>query len=372
MSIIFTIGVFISLFQFVLLLNKKSKSIPDKILAAWMLVIAIHLTGYYLYYLGYWDKYPHLVGTTVPFPLFYGPLLYLYTSYSLKSDEYIRKLDYLHFTPIIFSYLYLFKFYFFYSAAEKRLLDRGEINDFDVFTTILLLAFILSGVGYSFVSYRLLNKHKQLIENNFSNTENIELNWLKSIIWGIGLLFLIVAFLIVTREWFNISFSINPDYIIYSLLVLAILSLGYFGIRHQNIFIDNTIVVKEIKQEGEYKNSGLKDDVAKSIHGHLLQLMSNEKPYLEPKLTLNTLADLLATSPNHLSQIINQFEQKNFNDFINKYRVEEFILQATINAHYSLLALALDAGFNSKSTFNTVFKKHKGVSPSQHIATLQK
>ncbi len=96
----------------------------------------------------------------------------------------------------------------------------------------------------------------------------------------------------------------------------------------------------------------------------------DEKPYLEPKLTLTTLSKRLEVSPNHLSQIINQYEQQNFNDFINKYRIEEFINNAAQNSNFSFLAIALDSGFNSKSTFNTVFKKQKGVTPSQFIASI--
>jgi AraC-like DNA-binding protein len=98
--------------------------------------------------------------------------------------------------------------------------------------------------------------------------------------------------------------------------------------------------------------------------------MKKEKPYLNPKLTLTELAESLTVSSNHLSQIINQYEQVNFHDFVNKYRVEEFIQNVQNNKSYSLLAHALDSGFNSKSTFNGVFKKFKSVTPSQYIAGL--
>lgn len=359
-----------SLFQFVLLLNKKSKSLPDSILAVWMMIIGIHLTSYYLYYLGYWDKYPHLVGITVPFPLFYGPLLYLYILYSIKNYNYLSEKSYLHFVPAIFSYLYMCRFYFFYSADEKRLVDMGKIDDFDIFTNLLLLAFIISGISYSIFSYRLLNRHQQLIDNNFSNTESIHLNWLRSFIWGIGLIFLTVIIVIVSRDFLGVEYSFNPDYIFYSMLVVAILTLGYFGIRHQSIFVDNVVVEVETKEK--YKKSGLKNDISTSKYHELLKLMGEQKPYLEPKLSLNTLAKFLDISPNHLSQIINQYEQQNFNDFVNKYRVEEFIKRAAQNENFSFLAHALDSGFNSKSTFNTVFKKQKGMTPSQFMAYSKK
>ncbi len=372
MNIIFTVGIFISLFQFVLLLNKKSKSLPDKILAVWMLVVGIHLTSYYLSLSGYWVKYPHLIGITAPFPLLYGPLLYLYTLYSLKNKKHLQKKDYLHFIPVIISYLYLFKFFFFYTIEQKRLVDSGEIEDFKIFSIVVVVALMISGISYSFISFNLIKKHKNLLNNNFSYTENINLNWLKYCIWGTGLIFLTVMVIVIPRDFFGIQYSFNADLIFYAMFVIAILALGYFGIRHQNLFIDNVIVEKEIPAKGEYQKSGLKVDDAITKHKALLKLMKDEKPYLKPKLTLYGLADLLDITPNHLSQIINQFENQNFNDFVNKYRIREFIERASSNNQYSLLAHAFDSGFNSKSTFNSVFKKQKGCTPSQFIAKLKK
>ncbi len=373
MNIVLLIAIFISAFQFVLLANKKAKSFPDSILTVWMFITAIHLVSYYLNFLGYWDKYPHLVGTTVPFPFLYGPLLYLYILYSLRSEHHLRKKDYLHFIPSILSLLYMCKFYFFYSEDEKRLVDSGEINDFTLFIKIQLVAFIISAISYSILSYRLLNNYKQLIDTNFSNDEHINLNWLKGFIWGVVAIFFTAIAITISRDFLGIDYSFNPDYIIYSMLSLAILLLGYYGIRHQNIFVDNVIVETEnIFQKSGYKNSGLKENEALKKYNLLLILMKDKKPFLQPKLTLNMLAELLETSPNHLSQIINQYEQQNFNDFVNKYRIDEFIDKASNNKNYSFLANALDSGFNSKSTFNNVFKKMKGITPSQFMSKLNK
>lgn len=98
--------------------------------------------------------------------------------------------------------------------------------------------------------------------------------------------------------------------------------------------------------------------------------MDEKKPYLEPKLTLNMLATQLDVSSNHLSQTINQHQNQNFYDFINQYRVEEFKQRAKDpkNQHFNILALALDSGFNSKSAFNLIFKKHTGITPSQFMS----
>lgn len=364
---IFTIGIFTSLFFFILLLTKKNRSLPDGILSIWMLVIGIHLASTYINVEGYWEIYPHLIGVTAPFPFFYGPLLFLYVTFSISGAKRMRPQDYLHFLPIALTYLYMSRFYFFYSVEEKRMVDKGVIDDFGLLSTILVVAFVVSAIAYAIFSYRLLNKYKRLIEDNFSNTERINLNWLRGFIWGVLLIFITVTLVLVSRDVVGITYPFNPDFIFYSMIVFAVLSLGYFGIRHENIFTDNVVIETEERVRGTYKSSSLKEHMATDKHKALIKLMKEKRPYLETNLTLNNLADKLEIPPHHLSQIINQFETQNFNDFVNKYRVQEFIERASKDKHFSFLALALDSGFNSKSTFNAVFRKHKGMSPSQFM-----
>lgn len=371
MDMIFTIGIFASLFFFILLLGKKNKSLPDSILATWMLVIAIHLANFYIYSKGYWEIYPHLIGITAPFPFFYGPMLYLYIRYSIRNDKRLETRDYLHFLPIVLTYLYMSKFYFFYTEEEKRMVDQGLVDDYSTFSNILVIGFIVAAITYAILSFRLLKKHQKLIDENFSNPENINLNWLRSFIWGVALIFLTVTIVLISRDVMGVKYPFAPDYIFYSLIIFAILSLGYFGIRHENIFTDNEVIEVIEKSRGTYQKSSLKEDLGKEKHRQLIQMVETDKPYLESNLTLNTLAERLDIPLHHLSQIINQFEGQNFNDFINKYRVEEFIRRASRDSHLSFLAIALDSGFNSKSTFNSVFRKHKGVTPTQYMASFQ-
>jgi AraC-like DNA-binding protein len=374
MNTLFTIGIFLSFFLSLLLARKKQKSVSDKILAAWMFIIGIHLSSYYLYSLGYWTKYPHLVGVTLPVPLLHGPMLYLYTLYSLREDTRLREIDLLHFTPAAFSYLYMSRFYFFYSAEQKVLVDTGQINDFSLFSTLCLIAFLFSGIIYPILSFMLLGKYKSLLVDNFSYDRKISLDWLKYCIWGIGAIYLTAAIVSVLREGLGITFPFNADFIFYAMIITFVFCIGYFGIRHQGLFSDvsgetpNQIV--QAKQKKGYKKSGLKSDVAEKAHQQLQHIMQEEKLYTNPTLTLSDLARRVKVTPNHLSQIINQYEQKNFHDFVNMYRIEEFIQQASHNKNFSLLALAFDAGFNSKSSFNSVFKKHKGLTPSKYMTTI--
>jgi AraC-like DNA-binding protein len=351
-------------------MTKRGKVLPDKILAFWIVIIGIHLLGYYFNQLGYWEKYPHLIGVTAPVPLFHGPLLYLYCLFTFRSENKIRRVDFLHFLPPVVAYLYMLKFFLLYTPEQKLMVDKGELNEYFAFSVVLLFAILISGIAYSFLSYRLTIKYKRKIESRFSYHEGISLNWLRYCIVGIALVFASAIIVFVLRDTFNVNFPFNPEYIIYTILIGFIFYLGYFGIKHENIFLDSRnddFVNKKSSCKKKYKNSGLKDDVLRNYYEKLIILMEEEKPYLQPKLNLSELAEQLEISGNQLSQIINQMSGVNFHDFVNKYRIEEFLNLAKKNNNFSLLAVALEAGFNSKSSFNSVFRKQKGCSPSQYL-----
>jgi YesN/AraC family two-component response regulator len=101
----------------------------------------------------------------------------------------------------------------------------------------------------------------------------------------------------------------------------------------------------------------------------LTQHMAQAKPYLESDLTLTALAKSLDLNPYHLSQVLNEGFGENFYKFINRYRVEESkrLLLNPAFSHYTLLAIASEAGFSSKTTFNKTFKEHTGLTPSEFI-----
>lgn len=371
MNALFTIGIFLCFFLQFLLLTKKKSSASDKLLGVWMFVFGLHIFFYYLHWLDYWDIYPHLSGIHHPFPLLHGPFLYLYILFSLRENEPSNWLNYLHFTPALLFYIYMIPFLFFYTAEEKLMLNHGVIDDYSGFITFSIFAFVISAVSYAFASYRLLYQYESLTKQNFAYTESIDLNWLKFFIWGLGFTVLVVTVIIILEEGFGVAFGFNTDPIYFMLLITFILYLGYSGIRHKNIFSDesgNGLKILDPKSPGEYNRSGLAIDDAVKYHKDLLELMKSVKPYLDPKLKLSDLAETLDVSVNHLSQVINQHEEKNFFDFVSSFRVEEFKTRASdpSNANYSILAIALDAGFNSKSSFNQVFKKSTGQTPSEY------
>lgn len=375
MNFILNIGIILSFFLGIMLFSKKNKNLSDKILAFWLFIIGLHLLSYFIYSQGYWEKYPHLIGVTAPFPFFYGPFLYLYVLYSFKNQKNIQKLEYLHFSPIIISYIYMLPFYFGYTVQEKIQVDKGLVEDYSMFSNLLLIGFIVSGISYTILTYFKLIQHKKLLDDNFSLHSRIKLNWLRnSLLCFLGV-FVSATIIIVLREILHYQFPFNADIFFYSFIVLFVVYIGYSGIRQQNLFSNNLSdknLLFETKIESEYKKSGLKSDIANSKHRDLLKFMKTEKPYLNPKLTLSELAESLDISSNYLSQIINQYEKVNFHDFVNIYRVNEFIERAQTNKNFNYLVNAFDSGFNSKSSFNSVFKKLKETTPSQYLVNIEK
>ncbi len=366
MDTIYIIGIFLTLFISVLLFTKKGKLLPDKILAVWMVFIGLHLLHFYSYTLGLWTIYPHLVGLTAPLPLIHGPMVYLYILSSVRKEKQLKHTDYLHFLPLVLSYLYMFKFFFFYTAEEKHLVDTGELDAFSTFTSLMLIGFVVSFITYPLLSFRLIAKYQKFIVTNFSYDDGINLRWLKNIIISIACLFVLTLIVLVLQRFFNLYFGFLADNIFYGFAIILIILFGYFGIRQQNIFSTQTEVVSVVKSG--YEKSGLQKTDAEEYHQQLLLKMESDKPYLDSKLSLSKLASIVGVSANHLSQVINQYEDVNFCDFVNKYRIEEFKRQAESNPNFNILSLALEAGFNSKSAFNSVFKKQMGKTPSQYLS----
>ena len=151
---------------------------------------------------------------------------------------------------------------------------------------------------------------------------------------------------------------------------------GFFGLKQQIIFsgdIENEQVFVE-DTKIKYASSRLTDTEANQYTDKLNNLMVAEKPFLNPNLTLLQLASELGISTHYLSQIINEKLNFNFFDYVNRFRVEE--VKAKINnpkfENYSLLGIAFDSGFNSKSAFNRIFKKFTNQTPSQYKSEISK
>jgi AraC-like DNA-binding protein len=203
----------------------------------------------------------------------------------------------------------------------------------------------------------------------FSSTEKINLQWLEFIHIAALTAYTSISGLYIINGVFEfMSYQIlqQAGYGIAALLVLVI---GFFGIRKGSIFTSSNIdfdMEKAIEEEEEVPPK-LTSEEEIFVH-RLLEFMKTEKPHLDPEINLALLSSKLKVSPEYLSDIINSRLNKNFYDFINHYRIEEFkqLCKAPESKKLTLISLAYDSGFNSKATFNRVFKKEMNCTPSEY------
>jgi AraC-like DNA-binding protein len=364
-------GIVLTFFLSILLLTKKSKTKADQILVVWLITIGIHLLFFFSNFANRILEYPYLLGLNFPFPLLHGPFLFLYTG-AITNQLPPTKYRVLHFVPVVMMYC-LFLPFFFLPVNEKVFIYQNEGEGHETQMMILIISIIISGVVYVLLSLHLLNKHKRTIRNYFSSAEKINLAWLRYLVYGIGVTWLFVIF--------------ADDVFIFNAVVVFVFFLGYFGIKQVGIFAQvlpesdtkelkltstNTTETATESSAGKYLRSGLNEAAAKDIHMALTKTVNENKLFTNSDLTLTDLAKALAVHPNNLSQVINTYERKTFYDYINTLRVEEFKRLAALpeSQKFTLLGLAHDCGFNSKTSFNRNFKNSTGQSPSEYLAQI--
>lgn len=379
----FIAGITITFFLVLLLIGKKGRTPADGILAGWLFCLGLHLLLFYLFFSEKIYAFPFLLGVGIPLPLVHGPFLYLYTSALTGRLPKTLPGRLVHFVPALLSYGYMVPF-FLMPADRKVYIFKHEGQGFETFLAVNLGAIFVSGVTYVLLSFMALRRHRKTIRHLFSYEERISLGWLRYLIYGIAVIWVMVF--------------LGNETAIFASTVLFVFFMGYFGIRQAGIFtvkpaadndhasapavlpvnIHDGEPMPEIPAEAvtdepdgpkkKYRKSGLTPEAVDKISAGLQGLMETEKLYKDNELTLNTLALRLNVHPNYVSQVINHKEGKNFYDYINGLRIAEYIRLASLpeNHKYTILYLATECGFNSKSSFNKYFKKVTGVSPTDY------
>jgi len=296
-------------------------------------------------------------------------MLYFYVSSVTEQFAKNKGEILLHFIPALATIAYLSHF-FILPSEEKIRIFRNQGTEYQVFQDIVLYGVFVSGIFYVIWSSILLSKHKQRIRNQFSNITAVNLNWLRFLTYGLGIVWAIV---IVTQS----------DALIFIGVSIFVILIGFFGLQQKSIFINQEVEYKIIEKEiqslvpvvakEKYESSGLSEEKAEEYYQKLNELIHKKKIYVQADLSLNQLAAELGIHPNYLSEIINTKESKTFYDYINSFRVDEFKSLMTIpeNQQFTLMAIAYDCGFNSKSSFNRYFKKMTGETPSQYVKALK-
>ncbi|MBN4062113.1 MAG: hypothetical protein COA57_02825 [Flavobacteriales bacterium] len=380
MEVIFLLGVAQAFFLSFLIVSKKRKSTGDYILGSWMAFIGLHLLNYYFHSTGFLMKHPHLLGIGFCFPMLQGPFMFVYVLVMTNKTSRFKPAYWLHTLPfLLFTIYFLFDFYFLSGPEKVAYYQSQSTNPNPVIKAGGFLNVFL-GPAYVIWSLFKLRRHTKNISEQFSYTERINLNWLKYVLAGLGFVWVTVLAVSTLSDFYPLILVEWGDHSIYLALTVAVFFLGFFGLKQKSIYVNmpdsgkmREVVASKIekkqKEKERYKHSGLKENEAKEHLKLLLQYMQNEKPYLNGKLSLKEVAEYLDVSTNHLSQITNEQLGKNFFDFVNSYRVEEVKsrLSDPESEQFTLLAIAYDSGFNSKSSFNSIFKKFTSLTPSQYM-----
>jgi AraC-like DNA-binding protein len=364
MNIIFIVGLVESIFFFLILLSKKKKSQADITLIIWLLIISFNVL---IPVFTYSDplKYIRLNGIDYSLLVLHPIFLYLYTQALISSDKKHRIRYTKHISIFIINCIFAIPYVFMDKETKLNFLFHSK---FPVIVWIGTVWVNIVFTVYLFLAGRLIFKHQLHLKSQYSYTEHVNLDWLKYLTIGLIVVYLSGSILGGTLCYLGFSlYYIN--YYAYSTIVLFVFGLGYFGIKQNGVFISRN---PEEKKDPT-KKPVIITEQDKLFAEKLRQYMLTRKPYLNEKLTLQDLAVLLKVKPYYITFVLNHVMNKKFYDFVNYYRVEEIkkrIGEGEI-LKYTLLSIALDCGFNSKASFNRIFKTFTGYSPTEYIESFQ-
>lgn len=366
MEPILYIGITQSFFAGLMIATKRNPTVADRILAAWLFLIAIEL-GFALINESIIPLYEFVF---IPFT--YGPLLFLYIKYQTIEHIYFKWKYTLHFIPflLVFVSAILLR-----GRPVMRLDDFWNTDPFLSFRLIYGLSFFISITAYSVLVFILINRHQRNMKNLVSYTSGrITLSWLLVISISFYVTYVSV-FLLGIYVIFAGDPSYDPTIPSYFGLTFFAFAFSFYGFKQPGIF--NEILVErkpriqpgepENNQEAKYERSGLKEKDAKKYMERLLSYMDDEKPYLDVDLTIHDVSRSLDIPRHYLTQVINGLMGKNFYTFINEYRIRE-VKRLLVDENFSkftLTSIAYEAGFSSKSSFNSVFKSSTGMTPTE-------
>lgn len=369
MESILNAGLGIGVLMFLLLLFKRHKKPADYLFLSWIGVTLFQIvfslvTIYHFELKGIWA----ILGFGLP--LLGAPLLFLYIRIltgHLISWKIIC--SHLGVYPIyVFLLLFFQKIYTTEIIASNGFLDLSDSSN--IWTNYYAIPLAISGLIYFVWNLVLLRNHRENIVDLFSFTERINLKWLDYVVYSYLILFVLASFLIFGSIHFQLFPLKSAFALVGILLSLMLLAFGFYGFRQTSIF-SNTEVSKRLSTtdtpKASYSKSGLDAERIEKLAKTLSNHMEIERPYLNEELNLQLLSAECNLQQAHLSQVLNQHFKMNFYDFVNQYRVEEAKkrLRSSDFDHLSVLGVAFECGFKSKSSFNRYFKKYTRVSPSE-------
>jgi AraC-like DNA-binding protein len=299
--------------------------------------------------------------TYFPFAIFYssGVLVWFYTLYLTDSKREFRSKDLLLFIP---SFLYLtFRLILFAQNLEWK--DWFNPNYYiPIVSPLIFLTELVWNLTFLFFAIRHYQKYRAWLNENFSDTEKIKFDWLRNFLYLFTAMLILGAVFDSTNSFL---FKLSYKQYFYFELVLA---LATYYLAVAGYLRSKTIELNFTETKETERKTLLPEKELEKLKTKLQDLMQNEKLYREPNLTLTDLSRQIGVNSAVLSYAINHGFGKNFNDFVNEFRISEVKEKLKNADDTTLLGVAFDCGFNSKATFNRAFKKFTGVSPKEFLS----
>jgi AraC-like DNA-binding protein len=367
---IFALLIFLGIVQgfylsYFFLTNKQGNQLADRFYGLILVGFSCALLEILLCYTNYMFQVIWLIDFAEPTNFLFAPALYLYICSYLYQP--FRKSDWWHLAPFFIYLMYkLITFHSLDEAAKYNAYINGYhlglpekayhspfpnwVYTLQSFVNELML---LQMCIYTMVMYVFLRKEFKKEQVSWWSNQNEALKWCRRIWLSFGSI--IIIFVLVKLSFKNDL----GDYIIATHMTLIIYSMSFVLTRKSSFFNQ-----KPVKK---YEKSSLTDEIQENTLQKLYALMQAEKPYLNSNFSLPSLAKNLSVSPHHLSQILNESLNQTFYDFAADYRINEakVILNSKQFAHLKIEEIAEMVGYNSKSSFNTSFKKITGKTPSE-------
>ena len=364
MSGLFQILSIIVLFQlffisFFLFTSKKGRRLSNYLLAFFFLSIGAGLLDYVLMVSGFFEQrsgYAFILNGLV---IFHPPLLLLYTQSLTSLSFRLKWVHLLHSLPYFIS-VGLLVFFFYSQPMELQELALEEVKKGQAVSTIVIsVVGLVYELAYLIIIKIHIGNYRQQIKEQFSNLDKINLNWLNFLVNIFIFSFLASTVANVIR---HSQLDLQDEVAILiglAGLFLFITSVLLKGLHHNEIFLGSqTKSIVDITLPEE------KENILQKLNHHL----ESAKPYLNPEITLNQLAQQMEVPARQLSALINQELGQTFFDLTNRYRIEEAKrrIRESEDEKLTILEVMYQVGFNSKSSFNTAFKKYTGVTPSDY------
>jgi AraC-like DNA-binding protein len=381
LNLVYLLGACQGVLLSILLWTKYRGSRANYFLAWLILLYSVYVICVFLFSMPKISRaHPHLQLLFDGLPFLFGPLHLMYVGILTNTRSRFAQPNWMHFIPFILFRLYFAQVFFISKEELNKFIAQVDAGNLLLSVQLSNIAVSVQGLTYMIVALRVFSEYRKKIRLAFSSLDKINLTWLKSFTL-LALFVWIVVFIL------NISGFVGVDsqpffFLIPTLTALYVYATGYAGMFKTEIFLQETVCEnmsdaqqlsgmrdsRERKDDGlKYQKSGLTPEKADSVIRRLRLYMENDRAYTNADLTLRDVSEQLKLSPHNISEAINSRLNQNFFDFVNQYRIEEVKKDLLDHSkrHLTILGIALDAGFNSKSGFNSIFKRFTDLTPTE-------